>query len=251
MAIILVTGATAGFGQAIARRCVADGHRVIATGRRAERLAALRDELGADHCLPVTLDMLDRPAVSALPETLPEAWREIDVLVNNAGLALGIGPAQDAEWADWETMIGTNVIGLAALTRAVLPGMVARDRGYVISIGSIAGTYAYKGGNVYGATKAFVRQFMMNLRTDLLGTRIRVTDIEPGLCGGSEFSNVRLRDDGRAAAVYKDTTPLTPEDIAETVSWLTGLPPHMNVNRIEMMPVCQAPAGLAVDRGLG
>ncbi|MCQ9156447.1 SDR family NAD(P)-dependent oxidoreductase [Acidomonas methanolica] len=251
MAIILVTGATAGFGQAIARRCVADGHRVIATGRRAERLAALRDELGADRCLPVTLDMLDRPAVSALPETLPEEWREIDVLVNNAGLALGIGPAQDAEWADWETMIGTNVIGLAALTRAVLPGMVARDRGYVISIGSIAGTYAYKGGNVYGATKAFVRQFMMNLRTDLLGTRIRVTDIEPGLCGGSEFSNVRLRDDGRAAAVYKDTTPLTPEDIAQTVSWLTGLPPHMNVNRIEMMPVCQAPAGLAVDRGLG
>lgn len=147
-------------------------------------------------------------------------------------------------------MIDTNVLGLAALTLAFLPGMVARDKGYILSLGSTAGTYPYRGGNIYGATKAFVRQFMLNLRTDLLGTRIRITDIQPGLCGGSEFSNVRLRDDDKAAAVYEGTHPLQPEDIAETVSWLIGLPAHMNVNTIEMMPVCQAPGGLKVEKGV-
>lgn len=251
MATVLVTGATAGFGRAITRRLVREGHRIIATGRRQERLEALRDELGATVLLPFRLDMSDLSAIHALPGSLPEGWREVDVLVNNAGLALGIAPAQDAAWSDWETMIATNVTGLAAITRALLPGMVARNSGYILSLGSIAGTYPYKGGNVYGATKAFVEQFMLNLRADLLGTRIRVTNIEPGLCGGSEFSEVRLRDDSRAAAVYQGTTPLTPEDIAETVSWLIGLPAHVNINRMEMMPVCQAPSGPAVDRHLG
>ncbi|GAN90608.1 oxidoreductase/short-chain dehydrogenase/reductase SDR [Gluconobacter frateurii M-2] len=247
---VLVTGATAGFGHAIATRLVQDGHRVIATGRRAERLEALQKELG-DSLLPFPLDMTDKNALRALPGNLPEGWQAVDVLVNNAGLALGMEPAQEAQVENWETMIATNISGLVEITHALLPGMVDRNSGYVLTLGSTAGTYPYTGGNVYGATKAFVRQFSQNLRTDLLGTRIRVTDIEPGLCGGSEFSNVRLKDDGKAAAVYKDTTPLTPEDIAETVSWLIGLPWHMNVNTMEIMPVCQASGGLAVNRHVG
>ncbi|OAJ67514.1 SDR family NAD(P)-dependent oxidoreductase [Gluconobacter cerinus] len=247
---VLVTGATAGFGHAIATRLVQDGHRVIATGRRAERLEALKAELG-DNLLPFPLDMTDRDALRALPDSLPENWRTVDVLVNNAGLALGMEPAQEAKIDNWETMIATNVSGLVEMTHALLPGMVERNSGYVIMLGSTAGLYPYAGGNVYGATKAFVRQFSQNLRTDLLGKRIRVTDIEPGLCGGSEFSSVRLKDDDKAAAVYKDTTPLTPQDIAETVSWLVGLPWHMNVNTMEIMPVCQASGGLAVNRHVG
>ena len=247
---VLVTGATAGFGHAIATRLVREGHRVIATGRRKERLEALKDKLG-ESVLPFTLDMTNRDALRALPAALPEDWQDIDVLVNNAGLALGMEPAQDAEPDNWESMIATNVSGVVELTRALLPGMVQRNTGYIIALGSTAGTYPYTGGNVYGATKAFVHQFTQNLRTDLLGTRIRVTNIEPGLCGGSEFSNVRLGDDAKAAAVYKDTTPLTPEDIAETVSWLIGLPWHVNVNYLEMMPVCQASGGLAVNRHVG
>ncbi len=247
---VLVTGATAGFGHAIATRLVREGHRVIATGRRKERLEALKDELG-ESVLPFTLDMTNRDALRALPAALPEDWQDIDVLVNNAGLALGMDPAQDAEPDNWESMIATNVSGVVELTRALLPGMVQRNTGYIIALGSTAGTYPYTGGNVYGATKAFVHQFTQNLRTDLLGTRIRVTNIEPGLCGGSEFSTVRLGDDTKAAAVYKDTTPLTPDDIAETVSWLIGLPWHVNVNYLEMMPVCQASGGLAVNRHVG
>ncbi|MFT8769873.1 MAG: SDR family NAD(P)-dependent oxidoreductase [Gluconobacter cerinus] len=247
---VLVTGATAGFGHAIATRLVQDGHRVIATGRRAERLEALKAELG-DNLLPFPLDMTDRDALRALPGSLPENWRTVDVLVNNAGLALGMEPAQEAKIDNWETMIATNVSGLVEMTHALLPRMVERNSGYVIMLGSTAGLYPYTGGNVYGATKAFVRQFSQNLRTDLLGKRIRVTDIEPGLCGGSEFSSVRLKDDDKAPAVYKDTTPLTPQDIAETVSWLVGLPWHMNVNTMEIMPVCQASGGLAVNRHVG
>ncbi|MBS0993509.1 SDR family NAD(P)-dependent oxidoreductase [Gluconobacter cerinus] len=247
---VLVTGATAGFGHAIATRLVQDGHRVIATGRRAERLEALKAELG-DNLLPFPLDMTDRDALRALPGSLPENWRTVDVLVNNAGLALGMEPAQEAKIDNWETMIATNVSGLVEMTHALLPGMVERNSGYIIMLGSTAGLYPYTGGNVYGATKAFVRQFSQNLRTDLLGKRIRVTDIEPGLCGGSEFSSVRLKDDDKAAAVYKDTTPLTPQDIAETVSWLVGLPWHVNVNTMEIMPVCQASGGLAVNRHVG
>ncbi|MDL2171461.1 MULTISPECIES: SDR family NAD(P)-dependent oxidoreductase [Asaia] len=247
MAIILVTGATAGFGQAIAKRLVKEGHRVIGTGRRAERLEAVKKELG-EAFLPQVLDVTDAEKVQALPASLPPAWRQVDVVINNAGLALGVGKAQDSDLKDWKTMIDTNVTGVVDVTRAFLPQMVERNHGYIITLGSIAGTYPYVGGNVYGATKAFVGQFMRNLRTDLLGTKIRASTIEPGLCGGSEFSNVRLRDNQKAADVYKGTDPLTPEDIAATVSWLLSLPPHVNINAIEMMPVCQAAGGLAVDR---
>ena len=247
--ITMVTGATAGFGQAIAERLVHDGYRVIATGRRQERLDALAARLGP-ALLPFRLDMDDAAAIAAVPTTLPEAWRDVDILINNAGLALGMEKAQEADIANWQTMISTNVTGMAELTRVLLPGMVARERGHIVSLGSTAGIYPYTGGNVYGATKAFVRQFMRNLRCDLLGHNVRVTNLEPGLCGGSEFSNVRLRDDAKAAAVYEGTKPLLPADIAETVAWVLSLPRHVNINEIEMMPTCQAAGGLAVARGM-
>lgn len=245
---ILVTGASAGFGQAITRRSVRDGHRVIAAARRLDRLHALRDELGG-AVLPAALDVTDAAAVAALPGSLPEGWREVDVLVNNAGLALGLGPAQQAVLADWETMVATNVAGLMRMTRALLPGMVERDRGHVVNLSSVAASHAYPGGNVYGATKAFVTQFSLNLRADLVGTGVRVTDLEPGLVGGSEFSTVRFGGDAdRAASVYAGTRPLMPDDIAEAVAWVLGLPAHVNVNRVEMMPTCQASGPLAVKR---
>lgn len=247
--IALVTGATSGFGKAIATRLVRDGYHVIATGRRQERLDALAAQLGK-ALLPFRLDMMDKAAIQSLPDALPEEWRAIDILVNNAGLALGIAKAQEAEISDWEHMIATNVTGMVELTRTLLPGMVARDRGHIVSLGSTAGIYPYTGGNVYGATKAFVEQFMRNLRCDLLGQNVRVTNIAPGLCGGSEFSQVRLRDNAKAAAVYEGTHPLMPDDIAETVSWIVGLPPHVNINQIEMMPTCQAAGGLAVAKGM-
>ena len=245
--LALVTGASAGFGQAIARRLVRDGHRVIATARRADRLAALAAELGP-AALAFPLDVTDAAAVAALPDSLPDGWREVEVLVNNAGLALGLDPAHSAKLSDWDTMVATNVTGLIHLTRALLPGMVARDRGHVMNLGSVAGYYPYPGGHVYGASKAFVRHFTMNLKADLIGTGVRVTDIEPGLVGGSEFSAVRFGDPERAAKLYEGTTPLTPEDIAEAVAWALGQPAHVNVNRIELMPTCQAPQALAVKR---
>ncbi len=244
---VFVTGASAGFGAAIARRLVRDGHRVIAAARRAERLDALAAELGR-ALLPFPLDVTDANAVEALPGSLPEGWREVDVLVNNAGLALGLAPAWEAKRSDWDTMVATNVTGLIHVTRALLPGMVERNRGHVVNLGSTAGIYPYPGGHIYGASKAFVTQFSLNLKADLVGTAVRVTDVEPGLVGGSEFSMVRFGDPARAAAMYAGTTPLNPDDIAETVSWVLGLPAHVNINRIEMMPTCQAPAALAVKR---
>ena len=250
MALFLVTGATAGFGEAIAEAAVGAGHRVIAAGRRTERLDALVARLG-DAVLPLTLDVSDTTDVASLPASLPEGWREIDVLVNNAGLARGLGPAQEVDLKDWDLMVATNVTGLIHLTRAILPGMVERDRGHVVNISSVAGTYPYPGGNVYGATKAFVSQFSLNLRADLLGTKVRVTNIEPGLSGGSEFSQVRFGDEARARAVYEGTDPLTPADIADAVLWATSLPGRVNINRIEMMPVCQASAALAVHKTKG
>ncbi len=244
----LVTGATAGFGQAIAHRLVRDGWRVIATGRRQDRLDAMAAELGA-ALLPFPLDVTDPEAVAGLPACLPEGWRQVDALVNNAGLALGLDPAQSAKLSDWDRMVAVNVTGLIHVTRALLPGMVARDRGHVVSLGSIAGTYPYPGGHVYGASKAFVAQFMLNLKADLVGRQVRVTSIEPGLCGGTEFSAVRFGgDQARADAVYQGTTPLNAADIAEAVAWVLALPAHVNINRIEMMPTCQASAPLAVKR---
>ncbi len=245
---VLVTGATAGFGQAVARRFVRDGHRVIATGRRADRLEALRAELGAS-LLPFQLDVTDAGAVAGLPSGLPAAWQEIDVLVNNAGLALGTAPAQSTSLQDWETMVGTNVVGLMRMTHALLPGMVERDHGHIVNVSSTAARFPYPGGNVYGASKAFVTQLSANLKADLVGTGVRITDLEPGLVGGSEFSVVRFGGDGeKAKAVYAGTTPLSPEDIAEAVAWVVGLPGHVNINRLEMMPTCQGPGPLTIKR---
>jgi len=244
----LVTGATAGFGAAITHRLVRDGWRVVATGRRQERLDELSAELG-ESVFILRLDVTDAQAVAALPASLPAEWRDIDALVNNAGLALGLDPAQSAAIEDWDRMVATNVTGLIHVTRALLPGMVTRDSGHVVNLGSIAATYPYPGGHVYGATKAFVKQFSLNLKADLVGTGVRVTDIEPGLCGGTEFSAVRFGGDTeRAAAVYQGTTPLTAEDIAEAVAWVLHLPAHVNINRIEMMPTCQASGPLTVKR---
>ncbi len=246
--IILVTGATAGFGNAMTRRFVADGHRVIATGRRWVRLNDLRHELG-EAVLPFELDVTDAAAVAAVPSALPENWRDIDVLVNNAGLALGISPAQASDLAQWDQMVATNVSGLIHVTHALLPGMVDRDRGHIINLGSTAGAYPYPGGNVYGASKAFVAHFTANLKADLVGTNVKVTSLEPGLVGGTEFSEIRLGgDQAKAQSVYANTTPLRPEDIAETVSWIIGLPAHVNINRIEMMPTCQASGPLIIKR---
>jgi len=245
---VLITGATAGFGEAMARRFVHDGHRVIAAGRRAGRLDALAHELG-DALLAFPLDMADAAAIAALPGSLPEGWRAVDVLVNNAGLALGTAPAFQASLEDWNTMVTTNVTGLIRLTHAILPGMVARDQGHVVNISSAAATYPYPGGNVYGATKAFVTQFSLNLKADLIGTGVRVTNLEPGLVGGSEFSQVRYGGDAeKAVAVYANITPLSPQDIAEAVAWVISLPRHVNINRMEMMPTCQASGMLAVKR---
>ncbi len=247
--IIFVTGATAGFGQSITRRFIETGHKVIATGRRAERLQALQAEYG-DNLLPLQLDVRNRADIEQAIASLPAEWRDIDVLVNNAGLALGIEPAQKASIEDWENMIDTNNKGLVYMTHAVLPAMVARNIGHIINIGSVAGNWPYAGGNVYGATKAFVRQFSLNLRTDLHGTALRVTNIEPGLVGGTEFSNVRFKgDDNKAGQVYADTTALSPEDVTDAVFWVATLPAHVNINSLEMMPVSQTTAGLKINKG--
>ncbi|HEY4664502.1 MAG TPA: SDR family NAD(P)-dependent oxidoreductase [Comamonas sp.] len=245
--IVLITGASAGFGAAMARSFVQAGHRVIATARRKDKLNVLAQELG-EQLLPLELDVTDAAAVAALPEQLPADWAEVDVLVNNAGLALGLGPAQEADLTQWDTMIDTNCKGLIHMSRAILPGMVERQRGHIINIGSTAGNWPYAGSNVYGASKAFVKQFSRNLRTDLFGTPIRVSNIEPGLCGGTEFSNVRFGDDAKAAKVYEGVEFITPEDIANTVLWIAQAPKHMNVNSIEIMPVQQSFGGLSVHR---
>jgi 3-hydroxy acid dehydrogenase / malonic semialdehyde reductase len=246
---VLITGASSGFGTAAARRFAARGDRIIAAARRADRLRALADELGRDVVLPLTLDVRDRAAVARLPEELPADFAEVHILVNNAGLALGLDPAQRADLDEWDQMIETNCTGLVYVTRALLPQMVARGSGHVVNLGSIAGTYPYPGGNVYGATKAFVHQFSLNLRSDLHGTGVRVTCIEPGLVGGTEFSQVRFGGDRqRAAAVYAGTQPLTPEDIAAAIQWATDQPPHVNINTIELMPVSQSFAPFQVSR---
>jgi 3-hydroxy acid dehydrogenase / malonic semialdehyde reductase len=245
---ILITGATAGFGAAMARRFVRDGHRVIAAARRTNLLDALRGELGAS-LLPFTLDVSDAAAVAALPSSLPPEWQAVDVLINNAGLARGMDPSQNASLEDWDRMVAVNVSGLMRMTHALLPGMVARGRGHIINISSTAATYPYPGGHVYGASKAFVTQFSMNLRADLVGIPVRVTDLQPGLVGGTEFSVNRFGGDtAKAASVYAGTEPLTADDIAEAAAWVVNLPPHMNINRMEIMPICQAPGPLAIKR---
>lgn len=247
--IVFVTGASAGFGAAIARRFAADGHRLIIAGRRMARLQSLANEIGRSTALPLALDVRDRAAVESAVSTLPEEFRDVDLLVNNAGLALGLEPAPQASLDDWEQMVDTNIKGLLYLTRSLLPGMVERGRGHIVNIGSTAGEWPYPGGNVYGGTKAFVRQFSLNLRADLLGTPLRVSNVEPGLAGGTEFSNVRFHgDDERAAKVYSNTQAMTADDIAETVHWIATRPAHLNINTVSLMPVSQAFGPLAVKR---
>jgi 3-hydroxy acid dehydrogenase/malonic semialdehyde reductase len=247
--VAFVTGASSGFGAAVARLFAARGARVVLAARREERLSALAAELGAGAALSLPLDVTDRAGVERAVAGLAGAFAEVDCLVNDAGLALGIGPAQAAILDDWDRMIDTNCKGLATVTRALLPGMVSRRRGHVINLGSVAGTYPYAGGNVYAATKAFVHQFSLSLRSDLHGTGVRVTCIEPGMCGGTEFSQVRFGgDEAKAAAVYAGMKPLGPEDIAEAIAWAASLPEHVNVNTIELMPVAQSFAGFQVDR---
>jgi 3-hydroxy acid dehydrogenase / malonic semialdehyde reductase len=245
---VFVTGASAGFGEAIVRRFAADGGRVVAAARRSDRIEALAKELGPE-VLPLVLDVRDRAAVAGAVAALPGEFARVDVLVNNAGLALGLEPAYRADLDDWDQMVETNCQGLTYCTRAILPGMVERGRGHVINLGSIAGTYPYPGGNVYGATKAFVHQFSLDLRSDLHGTGVRVTCVEPGLSGGTEFSVVRFGGDReRAGTVYDGVQPLTADDVAEAVHWAATLPAHVNINVIEMMPVAQGFGPLPVAR---
>jgi len=246
--IVFITGASSGFGAAIARRFAAGGHRLVLAARRMERLRELAATLPVPAQL-VELDVRDRAAVEAAVAALPPEFAAVDLLVNNAGLALGLEPAHRASLEDWERMVDTNVKGLMYVTRALLPGMVERGRGHVVNIGSTAGEWPYPGANVYGGTKAFVRQFSLNLRADLAGTGLRVSDVEPGLSSGTEFSNVRFHgDDARAATVYAGTTPLSPEDVAETVHWVATLPAHVNVNTLSLMPVCQGFGPFAIHR---
>ncbi len=245
---ILITGASSGFGRATALRFAGEGWKVIATGRRRERLEQLAGEVGTGQLLPLVLDVRERQQVERTLGALPEGFSTVDVLLNNAGLALGLEPAQRADLDDWEQMVDTNIKGLLYCTRAILPGMVARGAGHVVNMGSVAGDYPYPGGNAYGATKAFVKQFSLNLRSDLAGTGVRVTNIEPGLAE-SEFSVVRFKgDQEKAGAVYQGTEPLRPEDIAEMVFWCTSLPAHVNINRLEVMATCQSFAPFAIHR---
>jgi len=239
---VFVTGASAGFGQATVRKFAKDGAKIIGTGRRASRLAELAKEIGPNF-LPVTFDVGSRQQTEQAIAGLPAEFAAVDVLVNNAGGALGLDPAQTANLDD------SNIRGVMYCTRLLLPGMLERRRGHIINLGSVAGEFPYPGGNVYGAAKAFVHQFSQNLRADLVGSPIRVTNIEPGLCGGTEFSEVRFKGDkAKAAAVYEGTQPLTAEDIAESIHWVATLPPHVNVNVMQLMPVCQAFGPFAVKR---
>jgi serine 3-dehydrogenase (NADP+) len=240
---IFITGATSGIGQASARRFAKAGWKVIGTGRRRERLEALTAELGADRFTPVALEMRDIAAV----EAAAEAAGAVDLLLNNAGLASPLAPLQEAELAELRTVIETNVTGLVALTRALLPGLIAR-KGAVINLSSVAATYPYRGGAIYGGSKAFVRQFSLDLRCDLHGTGVRVTSIEPGMAQ-TEFTLVRTGGDQAASdALYANMDPMTAEDIAGTIHWVATLPAHLNINTIELMPVNQSFAGFAVAR---
>ncbi len=244
----VVTGATAGFGRAIAQGLHRAGFHVVALGRRRERLEELAEELGSVRLWWQTVDVRDHEALAALPAALPDDWPAVSVLVNNAGLALGLEPAQQAALEDWETMVDTNIKGMLYATSVFLPGMTQRRLGHVVNMGSVAAHYPYPGGCTYGGTKAFVAQFGKGLRSDLLGTGVRVTTIEPGMCE-TEFSQVRFKGDkDRAAAVYQGTRPLSAEDIADTVLWVLGLPAHVNINSIELMPVCQAWGPFAIHR---
>ncbi len=245
---VFITGATAGFGKAMARRYASAGWKLVLTGRRPERLDELKSSLAPASVHTICFDIRDRESVRDAVASLPPEFAAIDVLVNNAGLALGTEPAQDCDLDEWETMVDTNIKGLLYITKAILPGMIERNTGHIVNLGSVAGNYPYPGSNTYGGTKAFVKQFSLNLLADLLGTKIRVTNIEPGLCE-SEFSIVRFRGDkDKADNVYKGTEPILPDDIAEIIYWTTTLPSHININALEVMPVDQAFGPFAIHR---
>lgn len=245
---ILITGASAGFGKALAERLIAKGHRVIGCARRIDKLDELAESLG-EAFLPVVMDVSDTASLPQIIADLPDAFSQIDVLVNNAGLALGTESAQNSDLNDWMQMVDTNIKGLMSLTHAVLPAMVARNSGYIINLGSIAGSWPYYGGNVYGATKAFVKQFSLNLRADLIGTQVRVTNLEPGNVAGTEFSNVRYHgDNDKAAKVYDGFKSMTGDDIGDILLWLIESPAHININRLEVMPVAQTYNGLTIAK---
>jgi 3-hydroxy acid dehydrogenase/malonic semialdehyde reductase len=245
--IIFITGATSGFGAAMVKRFINAGHQVIATGRRLDRLEKLKAEYGT-KIYPLQFDIQDKISVAKAIDGLPSDWSEIDVLINNAGLALGVNSAQKSSIEDWETMVQTNINGLLYCTQKILPGMTVRNKGQIINLGSVAGEFPYAGGNVYGATKAFVHQFSMNLRVDLLGTKIRVSNIEPGMCQ-TEFSEVRYNGNKeKAEEVYIGIHALSADDIAETIEWIISRPAHVNINNISLMPVQQAFGGFSVHR---
>lgn len=249
MEIAFITGASSGFGESCARRFAKEGWNLILAARREDKLNNLKKELGNKiKVCTLSLDIRDFQAIQKAIQKIPEDFQAIDVLINNAGLALGLEPAHQANLNDWETMIDTNIKGLIYCTRIILPEMVRRNRGHIINIGSIAGNWPYPGGNVYGATKAFVQQFSRNLRADLIGTQIRITNIDPGLAE-TEFSIIRFKGNKeKAAKVYQGTAPLSGEDIAEIVHWVTSLPLHVNINSVEVMPTCQAWGALSVSR---
>ncbi len=243
-----ITGATSGFGRACAEMFAENGWNLVLSGRRQERLQDFCREHPDVKIHTVVCDVRHRAQVEAMVKNLPDSHADIDLLLNNAGLALGMNPAQEADLDDWETMVDTNIKGLMYVTRALLPAMVSRGSGHIINMGSIAGSWPYPGGNAYGASKAFVEQFSNNLRADLHGTGVRVSNLEPGLAE-SEFSVVRFHGDRKKAdAVYDGTEPLTPRDIAEIVHWIADRPPHVNINRVEVMPVCQSWAPFAIHR---
>lgn len=245
--VILITGATSGFGFATAERLVKNGYKVIATGRRKENLKKLKTVCDSENLFIKTLDMMDLQGVENFSDSLPEDFKNISKLVNNAGLALGISPAQGSSMSQWKQMIDTNITGLAAITHNLLPSII-KNKGHIINISSVAGTYPYPGGNVYGGTKAFVSQFSLGLRSDLHGTGVRVTSIEPGMAE-TEFTLVRTSGNTEASKkLYEGLTPLSGENIAETIQWLFQLPKHVNINRLEMMPVNQSFAPFQVHR---
>lgn len=245
---ILITGASSGFGLEATKLFIQHGHTVIGLARRHDKLLEMKKSLG-ENFYPLTADMQNLESVQEGIENLPEPFDTIDVLINNAGLALNLKPAFDVDFNDWQTMIDVNIRGLSYITHLVLPQMVARNDGYIINISSTAGNYPYYGSNIYGPTKAFVTSFSMNLRADLVGKNIRVTNVEPGLCSDTEFSNIRFKgDDDRAASVYENVEAVTGKEIADILYWLTTQPKHVNINRIEVMPTMQTFAGLTVAK---